>query len=251
MKRLLYSVALFLAFWVNVGAARADDRAEAGRLVREALAAIARAESASRPDVRLGELEAAAALVQRLIRDYASTYIGLRLAAGEPIGPLDPKALEQELQAARAAGTKSSAPARAIEAKTPRPAYGVRPCDRGATPGNRRGETGVTLAEVINDCRTALAFEPGSAKRRFQLARALSERAQPGDREEAIGLLEAAAADGFTPAKAELCARYRWGIGTAKDPARAQIFCEAAASEAGEAARAPAPGDESPILARR
>jgi hypothetical protein len=233
------SLAVFLlASTVTGFGARADERSEAMALLREALAAVERAEAAASPAERLGLLEQAAAIVARLGRDYASTYVGLRLAAGQPIGALDPVALERRLAEARAAGAEPRRAPRTIEPARPSAVAEVRPCDRGPLPAARRGEPGTSLAEVIADCRAALAFEPGSAKRRFQLARALSERAQPGDREEAVRLLEAAAADGWTPAKAELCARYWWGIGTAKDPARARVLCEAAAAEGNEQARA-------------
>jgi TPR repeat protein len=238
MCRAVSLLVLLLSLLVTDTRPRADERAEAMALLREALAAVERADKASAAEERLRSLETAAAIVARLVRDYAATYVGLRLAAGQPIGALDPAALERRLAEARGTVARRSGPPPSIELPR-RPADGVgRPCDRGVVAATRRGETGTTLAEVIADCRTALAFEPASPRLRFQLARALSERGQPGDREEAVRLLEAAAADGWTPAKAELCARYWWGIGTAKDPARARLLCEAAAAEGSEQARA-------------
>jgi len=238
MRRVVSILVLLLAFLATDSRSQADERSEAMALLREALAAVERADAAGSPEERLQPLETAAALVARLVRDYASTYVGLRLAGGQPIGALDPVALERRLAEARAAGTGRPREARPAEPSRPPSAGAGRPCDRGVVAGTRRGESGTTLAEVIADCRAALAFEPASPRRRFQLARALSERAQPGDREEAVRLLEAAAADGWTAAKAELCARYWWGIGTAKDPARARLLCEAAAAEGNEQARA-------------
>jgi hypothetical protein len=237
MRRLIAVALLSIAFSVTVAAGRADERAEAMALVRDALGALERAEAATAAGLRLEALEEARSIVARLVRDYRSTYVGLRLASGQPIGALDPRALEQRIVEARGAAGVPEPAARPAEPARPRRAVDERPCDRGVVPGTRRGEAGVALAEVIADCRTALAFEPASAKRRFQLARALSERGQAGDREEAVRLLEEAAADGWTAAKAELCARYFWGIGTAKDPARARLLCEAAAAEGSEQAR--------------
>lgn len=238
MQRLVFFVVFLLAFAVMIAGARADERSEAMALVREALARVEGAEAAASPDERLRALEEAAALVARLTREYASTYVGLRLAAGQPIGALDPQALAQRLAEARAGAQAPLVQGQPAEPPRRPTRVAPRPCDRGVVAGTRRGEAGTALAEVIADCRTALAFEPSSAKRRFQLARALSERAGPGDREEAVRLLEAAAADGWTAAKAELCARYWWGIGTAKDPGRARLLCEAAAAEGSEQARA-------------
>lgn len=238
MGRMISMTVLLLALLATGAAPRADDRSEAMALLREALGAIEQAAGTDQPEARLGALERAAALVARLGRDYASTYVGLRLAAGQPIGALDPRALERQLAEARAAAGGARSEPRPAEPARPQPAAGGRPCDRGVVPPSRRGDPGTTLAEVIADCRAALAFEPGSPRRRFQLARALSERARPGDREEAVRLLESAAADGWTAAKAELCARYWWGIGTPKDAARARLLCEAAAAEGSEQARA-------------
>lgn len=237
MRRPIAITVLVITFLVIGAAPRADERTEAMGLVREALAVMREAEAATSPEARLAALESAAALVARLTRDFASTYVGLRLQAGQPIGALDPRTLEERLAEARAAAAGRVAQPRPPEPARA-PANNLRPCDRGVVAGARRGEAGTALAEVIADCRTALAFEPASPRRRFQLARALSERAQPGDREEAVRLLEEAAADGWTAAKAELCARYWWGIGTAKDPARARLLCEAAAAEGSEQARA-------------
>lgn len=237
MRRLFSVAMLLLALSATGASSLADERAEATALLREALAALGRADAAATPEARLQALEAVAATMRRLTGEYASTYVGLRLSAGQPIGALDPKAVERRLAEARAAVGERATAVRPAEPAPIRPAGELRPCDRGVVPGTRKGEAGTALAEVIADCRAALAFEPGSAKRRFQLARALSERAQPGDREEAVKLLEAAAADGWTAAKAELCARYWWGIGTAKDPVRARLLCEAAAAEGNEQAR--------------
>lgn len=251
MHRLIYSVALLLALLATREAPLADERTEAAALLREALAAVADAARAATPADRLRALETASSLMGRLGRDYAGTYVGLRLAAGQPIGALDPPRLERQLAEARAAlGLAGGEPA-AREPSRPRAASEPRPCERGVPAGARRGEATIALAQVIADCRAALAFEPGSARWRFQLARALSERSQGGDREEAVRLLEGAAADGWTAAKAELCARYLWGIGTAKDPSRARALCEAAAAEGSEQARSLLARDGALASARR
>ncbi len=238
MSRFPYIACLVFALLANGPLARGDERADAALLLREALAALTRAEASADPRQTLAELEAASALVARLTREHAGTYVGLRLASGQPIGHLDPADLERRLAAARAAAGPLPRPQPA--AAGPAPAGRPRPCERGATPlpGRRPGDALASLAEVIADCRTALAFEPSSARYRFQLARVLSERAQPGDREEALRLLEAAAEAGHTAAKAELCARYHWGIGTAKDAGRARVLCAAAAGEGSEQAKA-------------
>ncbi len=236
MLRIIGGLCFLLALSASTSTLRADERSEAATLLRAALDAVKEAEAAAGPERRREALETAAALVAKIVRDYPTTYVGLRLGAGQPIGALDPRALEEELARARA-GTPAPAEIRPLAAPEPARPATARPCDRGVVAGTRRGEPGLTLAEVIADCRAALAFEPGSARRRFQLARALSERAGPGDREEALRLLEAAAADGWTAAKAELCARYLYGIGTAKDPRRARLLCEAAAAEGSEQAR--------------
>lgn len=237
MFRVISFAVFLLASMVTGAGPRADERSESMALLREALGAVERAEAAASSEDRLRALENAAAVVARLTRDYASTYVGLRLATGQPIGALDPRALERRLAEARGSSTRPAPTPRAGEPARPPVPTGARPCERGPVVGARRGEAGTTLAEVIADCRSALAFEPGSPRWRYQLARALSERAQPGEREEAVRLLEAAAADGWTAAKAELCARYLWGIGTAKDPGRARLLCEAAAAEGNESAR--------------
>lgn len=230
---------LVVAVALSVVSARADERGEAMALLREAFRAQAEAATAATPVARLQALETAAGVVARLIAEYSGTYVGLRLAAGQPIGPLDPPALRRELELARTAvATAGESPPRAT-LRSVRQAAAPRPCETGPTTGAARsGAPKVTLADVIADCRSALAFAPGSARWRFQLARALAERGHEGDRQEAVDLLEAAAADGWAPAKTELCARYRWGIGTAKDPARARFWCEAAAGEAVERDRA-------------
>lgn len=237
MIRLICFAVFLLASMVTGDGPRADERSESMALLREALGAVERADAAASPEDRLRALERAAAAVARLTRDYASTYVGLRLATGQAIGALDPRALERRLAEMRSsAAAPAPTPRASAPARSPVPAA-ARPCERGPIVGVRPGEAGTTLAEVIADCRSALAFEPGSPRWRYQLARALSERAQPGEREEAVRLLEAAAADGWTPAKAELCARYLWGIGTAKDPGRARLLCEAAAAEGNEPAK--------------
>lgn len=234
MSRLVETIIVLLAAIVITAAAQADERAEANALLRRALAAIVAAENATSPAARLQALEQAAADVARLVRDYSHTYIGLRLANRQPIGQLDPERLERALAEARAQAANVRAPppsAPPLRAALPRA------CEIGSPAARRPGEPGPTVAEVIADCRAALAFEPATPRWRFQLARALSERGGPGDREEAVQLLEAAAADGFAPAKAELCVRYLWGIGTVKNLGRARIMCEAAAADGNEQAR--------------
>ncbi|MCS6878677.1 MAG: hypothetical protein N2038_01365 [Geminicoccaceae bacterium] len=241
MLRWVEKVGLALAVTVIASVACADERAEANALLRQALAAMSEAERAPSPAARLRALEQAAANVARLVREYGNTYIGLRLASGQPIGNLDPARLERSLAEARAQAKDVGAIGRPADEPRapaqPRPSTGKRPCEIGVAAGRRPGEPGPSLAEVIADCRSALVFEPGAPRWRYQLARALSERGEPGDREEAIRLLEAAAADGWSLAKAELCARYLWGIGTEKNPGRARIMCEAAAAEGNEQAR--------------
>lgn len=251
MHRSVGLAMLLLALMATNDRLWADERSEATVLLREALAAVEEAATASPPTARLRALEAASELARRLARDYAQTYVGLRLAAGQPIGDLDPVRLERELAELRSTLGVKGGEATTREPARARPAGLPRPCEQGVPIGGRRGETAIALDQVIADCRAALAFEPGSARWRFQLARALSERARAGDREEAVRLLEGAAADGWTPAKAELCARYYWGIGTAKDPARARVLCEAAAAEGSEQARALLARDGTVASARR
>ena len=100
MRRLIAAVAFVAIALASIADSRGQDpNAEANRLFVEAVKLLERAEAAPTPEERLELYEGVKGNIDRIVDDFPSSDLAVRIVLGQPLGPIDLAELDRRIAA--------------------------------------------------------------------------------------------------------------------------------------------------------